>query len=200
VSTPINPLLTRLIVLYDPPETHDGPAWMAEVSRLIADYSAAELADAFDLIVRTHRGRGFPTVSEIVTGCADARSKRMPNKPKAYPVDDMWSEQAYALADKMVCGSELGRQAARGNYLQAVHEYVRRHKRLPKGVEVRELRDAADFVDGVVDGSIDAGTLAGPLRKLGRSIQQRRAELGERLFPGSELTPRSRAMAGEGDQ
>jgi hypothetical protein len=198
--TKINPLITRLIVLYEPPETHDGPAWMAEVSRLIADYSAAELADAFDLIVRTHRGRGFPTVSEIVTGCSDARSKRNPVKPKAYPVDDMWSEEAYAMADKLLRGSELGRQAARGNYLQAVHEYARRHKRLPKGIEVRELRDASDFVDGVVDGSIDPGFLAVPLRKLGRSIQERREALGERLFPASELTPRSRAMAGEGEQ
>jgi hypothetical protein len=65
-------LLSRLGVVFGQPESHDPVAYLAEISRMIAKYPAHVQDRAADLILRTHRGKGFPKPNEIVTACEDA--------------------------------------------------------------------------------------------------------------------------------
>jgi hypothetical protein len=68
----MNPLLSRLAIVYGPPESADPAAYLAEIAKMIAKYPPNILEKAGDLILRTHRGKSFPKPNDIVTACEDA--------------------------------------------------------------------------------------------------------------------------------
>jgi len=67
-----NALLGRLCIVFGQPDSHDPAAYLAEVAKMIAKYPPNILEKAGDLILRTHRGKGFPKPNDIVTACEDS--------------------------------------------------------------------------------------------------------------------------------
>lgn len=98
-----NKLIARLCLMYGSPESENLPAFFAEMDRLVANYSERELEKAADLILRSHRGRSFPSVSEVLTACAHARDIL----PEQKGVEDMTPEKADWIARKIVNGLRL---------------------------------------------------------------------------------------------
>lgn len=174
-----NPLLTRLMVLYDPPDTGDLTAWMTEVARLIEGYSDRDLDRAFDLICAGHRGRGFPTVSEIIGGCAEARAAASPAKPVEPPTDPRWSAEAFRIADEMI-QCELGRQAARDGWCLGLHEFIRVHRRLPRSWEAGEIIATSRLIDRIAAGAERGHPINGA--KLAASMIAKREAMARKIL------------------
>lgn len=141
-----NKLLTRLGVMYGVPDTEDPAAWLAEMERMTKAYSETELDKAADLIMRRHRGRYFPAVSEIVCACADAREDVNPAKPVDKAKWPEWEPEAIKKADELICG-EMGREAASEGWISGLHDFCRKNGRLPHGREVTSCRDVSRGFD-----------------------------------------------------
>lgn len=176
-----NPLLTRLAIVFERPDTPDPVAWMTEVSRLIKDYKPSELDAAFDIICKSHRGRIYPSVSEIVTGCADARGAAIPVRPPQTREDPRWTPEAFAMADRII-DCDMGRQAARDGWVLGLHEFIRTNRRLPHQYEIHDIIDTSAYVDRCASGHVDMGACHGPLKKLANNILNRREKLAQRVL------------------
>jgi hypothetical protein len=168
-----NALLARLCIVYGQPDSHDPTAYLAEVAKMLARYTAADLQRAGDHIIRTHKFRSFPTPAQIVVACEDARPQQMTPEMKG---DPSWSKEAIAHADRLV-NCELGRRAAHEGWILGLHDYCRKHGALPPSAKVGVIISDARFVDGVADGSIDAGACAPALRRLAKTFQRKRGEI-----------------------
>lgn len=119
-----NKLVARLCLMFGPPDVDDTASWFAEMDRLVKNYSEAELDKAADLVLRSHRGRAFPSVSEMLTACADARDIL----PEQKGVEDMTPEKADWLARKIVNGLRLhgvsGKmEPAAGEFAQELYDH-----------------------------------------------------------------------------
>jgi len=179
-----NPLLARLAVVYGQPDSGDPAAYLAEISKMLAKYSTAELERAGDIVIRSHRGRAFPTPSEIVTACEDARATMSPGQSRAETFEDKnpeWSKQAYAIADRLTAG-ELGKRAAREGWILGLHEFCRKHRRHPSTSEVHTIQKDSEFVTRCAAGVVDMGHFHGPLQKLAVAILGRREKLARRVL------------------
>lgn len=170
-------ILTRLAVLYGPPDSPNPSAWFAEVTRLVAGYSEVEQDRAFDLITRTHRGAKYPSVSEIVTGCADAREILQPPRKEAPKYPD-WSASAIAKADQLM-RSDIGRMLAKEGCALGLHDFLRKNGRMPTQGEISAIRAESREFDEAYAKCVrgDAGPLSKPLEQLGNSMLDRRAEI-----------------------
>lgn len=177
-------ILGRLGVLYGKPDTGDPIAWFAEVSRLLAGYTDAEQDRAFDLVTRTHRGRAFPSVSEIVTACADARETLQPPRPDAPKYPD-WSAAAVAKADGLM-RSDVSRMLADEGCALGLHDFLRKHGRLPNQGEISAIRAESRAFDEAYSKCVTgrAGPLSKPLEKIGDSMIERRNEFADLAHGG----------------
>lgn len=173
-----NRLVTRMCLMYGPPETHDDQAWFAEMDRLVKSYSDKELDAAAEMVLRTHRGRGFPTVSQMLTACEDAREKHMP-KPMPDPGYHEWSKARIAEADRLI-SCEMGRAAAREGWVFALHSFCRENRRLPKTQgEIGHCKSVASRFDAAYRDCVTGrgGVVGTALSRLGASMLERREEL-----------------------
>jgi hypothetical protein len=194
-------LLDRLVVMYGKPETGDVPAYFAELSKMLVKYTDDELDRAGNAIVRTHRGRAFPTPSEIVTACEDVRAASAPARLPANSFEEKypdWSKQAFAIADRMVAG-ELGKRAAKEGWILGLHEFCRKHRRMPSSFEVRMIQQDSEFVTRCAAGAVDMGYFHGPLQKLATAMVDRREKLAEKVLGKAAPTETSRRMTGDGE-
>lgn len=179
-----NSLLQRLVVVYGKPETSDVTAYFAELGKMLAKYAGKELELAGDLIVRTHRGRSFPTPSEIVTACEDVRASSSPIRPPASSFEEKnpeWSKQSFAIADRLVA-CELGKRAAREGWVLGLHEFCRKHHRLPSSSEIRPIEQDSEFVTRCAAGVVDMGYFHAPLQRFARAIMARREKLARKVL------------------
>lgn len=184
----IAPILGRLGVLYGQPDTGDPMAWFAEVTRLVSGYSDAEQDRAFDLISRTYRGRTYPSVSVIVTACADAREFMNPPKPDAPKYPD-WSSSAIAKADQLI-RTDVGRILAKEGCALGLHDFLRKHGRLPTQGEISAIRAETRQFDEAYEKCISgaAGPLSKSLEKIGDSMIERRNEVEDIALSGEKKT------------
>lgn len=182
MSTPANNLIGRLSIVYGAPPAEQPVAWIAEVTRLIASYSAAECERAFDLIVKTHRSKSYPALSEIITACADARTILSAKKPVDASAWDRARRDREALARKMVTTTEAGHKALRDGWHQGLYEFARDHGRMPKGQEQARIIETTRLIDDVASGVRSVPVYGPALRALATSIQERRAKLAADLM------------------
>jgi len=187
-----NPLLARLAIVYGPPDSGDPAAYLAEVARMLVKYSDADLQRAGDLIIRTHRGRSFPTPAQIVTACEDAKPEPAPVQTKNDPA---WSAAAFADADRLL-KSDMGHRAAREGWALGLHDYCRKHRCLPTPAKIATIIGNARFVDRVASGEEPlVGPFEGALRKMARTFQDKRSEVAAKALEG--VTDSTKRMTGE---
>lgn len=173
-----NRLVARLAVMYGKPDTDDPATWFAEMDRLLKNYSHDELDKAADIVLRTHRGNRFPSVSEMLTACADARDDLAP-KPKPVEKYPDWTPEAIAKADDLI-RCEMGQRAAGEGWVFALHTFCRKKGRLPQMHEIGGCIAEARGFDEAYARNAKSGD--GPqiaLNKLGDSMIRMRAYLGE---------------------
>jgi len=170
-----NRLLARLCVVYGQPDSPDPVAYLNEISNLIGRYSDTELEKAGDAILRNHRGRSFPTPSEIAAACADARASSTREVTPESKVDPAWSNARVALADKLI-RTPLGRTAADEGWILALHDFIRVNGRLPEQGEIGPLRAKARGFDDAYASVLrgETGPLTGALRRLGDTFLAKR--------------------------
>lgn len=178
-----NRLLQRLALMYGQPDTHDPVAWFEEAGKLLKGYDPRVLEEAFDLICKSHRGKSFPAINEIVTGCADAASILYQPKPHESPKQDQaWTKEAIAKADAMFRQSQLAHQACSEGWGQGLHEFLRVNKRWPKNSEIADIKDAATYVERVASGVEDFGKQEAKIVALANSILDRRETMAARIY------------------
>jgi len=178
-----NRLMTRMCLMYGPPETHDDQAWFAEMDRLVKSYSDRELDRAADLVLRSHRGRGFPSVSEMLTACEDAREQFSP-PPRIDPAYPEWSKARIAEADRLI-QCDMGRAAARDGWISVLHSFVRENGRLPRTQgEIGHCKAVASKFDQSYRDCVlgNGGAVGQALERLGASMMERREELARIAF------------------
>lgn len=191
-----------LPVKHDPPSRRT--AWMKTFLEELSRFSAQILVEAARDIIVTRKERFFPLLSECVTACRNAQKRfDIVAKASASPVsnwkpqkDDEWAEWRKDLADRLIIGP-MGKQAAASNWILQLHDFIRKHQRLPNGMEVGRLKTEADIFDEKYAECVafrgwkttpasEPGAIAqaGWLVKLGNQMLARRAELADRVQNG----------------
>lgn len=156
MSKKTNKLLSRLGLMYGPPvkDPHGAEEFIAEYARLMGQYSDAELEAAADKIIKTRKFKSWPTIAECIAVLedhrADAHERNAPERrtETKYPE---WSDAAFKVADRLI-DCEMGRTAAREGWVLGLHDYCRKHRKLPSVYEVGAMKESARFVDRVAAG------------------------------------------------
>jgi len=109
------------------------------------------------------------------------------------PQDRAWSPEVFDRANNL-CRCPEGEAAARGGYLNGLHEFVRNHGRLPSDArmsspknwssknaptELGLVKHNARFIRGVVDGSVKASA---EYRKMAKSFVEREKKRVREIF------------------
>lgn len=174
-----NKLVQRLCLMYGPPDTDNPQEWFAEMDRLLKGYSERELDKGADIVLRTHKGHRYPSVSEMLSAAADAREGLMERQPAKIEYPD-WSEDRIAKADELIrCA--LGRKAAGEGWVFALHTFCRKKERLPVGGEVGGCINEARGFDEAYARCLKERNcgLNRKLVELGDSMLRMRSYLGE---------------------
>lgn len=168
-----------MCLMYGPPETEQPQEWFAEMDRLLKGYGDRELDKAADIVLRTHKGHRYPSVSEMLTAAAEAREGLVERRPvKAeYPE---WTDERIEKADELIrCA--LGRKAANEGWVFSLHTFCRKHQRLPIGGEVGGCINEARGFDEAYSQCLKEKNsgLHRALVELGDSLLRMRSFLGE---------------------
>lgn len=176
-------MLARLGVIYGQPDSPDPVAYLDEMGRMLAKYSENVLDQATDLVLKTHRGRNWPTPAECITACEDvletdrARDARKAGNVEHYPE---WTSTAIERANKLI-QSPLGQQAAREGWISPLWDYCRHAGELPDSEAAihRCKVIAREFDEAYAHVSRGEGhaQLSAALKKLGDSMLERRNKL-----------------------
>jgi hypothetical protein len=180
-------------------------SWLATFGRELSRFSVQVLVEAARDLILTRKERYFPPLSECVTACQNAKKRfDLVAKAAAAPVqsnwkpekDDEWADWRRDLADKLIIGP-MGKQAAASNWMLQLHDFIRKHQRLPNGMEIGRLKQEAKIFDEkyaecvafrgwktTTQSEPGAMAQAGWLVKLGDQMRARRAELADRVANG----------------
>lgn len=180
-----NRLLARLCVVYGQPDSPDPVAYLTEIGKLLKGYTETEMEKAGDAVLRNHRGRAFPTPSEIAGACADARAGSSRETVPAFK-DHNWTNERIALADKLI-KSPMGREAADEGWILSLHDFIRENERLPEPREIGLIKAKARGFDeayaAVCSGA--GGVCSAALRRLGDTFLKKREKYARMADEGS---------------
>jgi hypothetical protein len=177
-----------------------------EYARLLHRYSRAILEGAKDRIYRSHppgRGQRWPSIPDIVDACEDEKastwvragvaaekvvaSSWLERERKRKEDEAAWSLEAFLEANQLM-QSNLGRLAASQGWILGLHDFCRRHCRLPDLVKeadvIAEMKASAKCVDDVLDGTITVAV--GALRHTARLMQAKREKLRDLVLGEDE--------------
>lgn len=179
----VSRLVTHFPVRHDSPEREQE--WLASIVAGIKNYNADVLDRAAQRMIDTRTDRRFPLPAEIRKACADIAIEDASRQPRLVGTSAPDASGRFGhLADELVMGP-LGREAARGNWVSALHQFVQSKGRLPEAHEQkRVIQNARDLDDGYAD--VVAGRchpeMRGALMKLGASMLARREQLRARVL------------------
>lgn len=158
----------------------DQAEWLKDMSDAFKSYDRKILRDATQWLIFHRKQRAFPLIADIKEAC----DKVTPDSGKGHPSqpqDPMWSAEAFQYADKEI-DCETGRRSAREGWCLGLHEFLRRHRRMPNRIEVAEIIETSRFVDRCAAGLEPLGFAASQLGQLASSILERRERLAKRLL------------------
>jgi hypothetical protein len=117
---------------------------MAAYHAEIAPYGPDVLKLAAETMIRVRKHRNFPLPEECRRACVDAQNelaaKRLASAPRK-ELADPWSPARIHLADSLM-RSEQGALAAHEGWIITLHDWVRKHGRLPGDFERDRVRRA----------------------------------------------------------
>lgn len=174
-----NKLIARLVLMYGSPEVDNPEAWVAEMDRLVKGYAEKELDKAADIVLRSHRGNRFPSVSEMLTACEDAREQLVPRPViNSYTKWPEWAPDVITAADEMI-RCPMGRKAANEGWVFALHTFCRKQRRLPQNQQEISgcIAEARGFDEAYANNAATGDPLG--LNRLGDSMLRMRGFLAE---------------------
>lgn len=127
--------------------------WSAGVASALAYYDSDLLPKIAQEILNTRTDRRFPLPAEIRKVSLDVSDRMrgrelVPEPPKGR--DAEWTAERLALADSL-CQTELGRRAAREDWILALWDFCRKNSRMPNDFEVKHViassRETDDFIE-----------------------------------------------------
>lgn len=178
------------------PVKHDPPsrvtAWLASMFRDLRGYSSQVLDEAARDIIRNRKERYFPLPAECREAC-EAVKKRSDIASRAsqlsattwtYKRDDDYAPWRVQLADDLI-RCDIGRQAVKEGWVLSLHDYARKHGKLPTQAEFHGLKQAAKEFDRAYTECVRGGwPQAAVLRDLGDKMIARREELSDMVQHG----------------
>lgn len=198
--------VTTLITHF--PVRHDTQAleqeWMGSMVRNLRNYGGAVLTKAAQRIIDTRVDRRFPLVAECRKVCDEIdrfEKAAQPNPQAEIPKYAGLADWQTKLADDLI-KCEMGRQAAREDWILSLHDFARKNGRLPTGSEIAKckqgarefdetyaqlIRDFAKLDNPTSEENLGAWKrlseteVAGSLIKLGDSMLASRSELAARF-------------------
>lgn len=182
-----------LVGIHFPPPARDEKAalWELSMDKTLRHMPQDVLSKAAEIIIETRKpqkdGKWFPTPSECIEACSKARRALETESPSAPLLSQgdrdksPWASWRIDRADELLRTTSMGRQAASEGWALALHDYIRANQRLPSERDVVTLKaQSAEHRDLVeMCERREAGTLSGPLARLGRSILERGKDMAE---------------------
>lgn len=190
-------LLEPLTAAYGLPAKPDYlEAFYRQWALLLHKYNRAELETARERVLGTFRKVPFkpwPDLPDCVAACEDARAAAVHREQLNLSASSRvlswvererlrredeaaWSDEAKMEANLLV-QSSLGRLAAAQGWILGLHDFCRRHRRLPDPVKeskaIAEMKANAKYFDDVFD------TCSGALRRTAEIMRAKRGKLRE---------------------
>lgn len=119
-----------------------------DFSREIPYATAHQFKEAVRWFRQNRKSRTFPTIAECVEAVKSqpiAPADALPAHARS-PIEkeNPWSSERERLADNLLRGTELGRQAAAGGWIMPLWDWVRVNKRMPNDRELRQVEASAE--------------------------------------------------------
>lgn len=182
----------RLMAVFNPPDTPDPAAFMAELKVALGGMSSDALADGVSEIIRTRRHRSFPSIGDVRQACLDV-TPRASSAPERRDMGAVFREEDDRRDDAirmLAHHPQIDRLIACGKHA-SLYDYIMRTGELPAtrtewdGLQVqfekveRLLSEADGEAQIGADGKI---TLWWDItRKAADAIRERRAELATKI-------------------
>lgn len=169
-------MLKRLLVVFGNPEVEDPNGYLTEVARVLKNYHEGVQDEACDELMKSHRGRIFPTPAQCRTACETIIERRgQADQRKPIPImNPEWSKQAIAKADSLI-RCNLGQRAADEGWVLGLHDFCRKKGRLPINHEISVIMaNAKEFDEAYRVAQETPGSLGAAMVKLGTAMLSRR--------------------------
>lgn len=189
MSVAISKFITEL-ALHFPPK-HARPeletAWLKSMAEALRGTSASVLEDAARRIIQTRKYTSFPLPAECRAACADAADRQrtradasaLPGFACGRSEGDGWTTERLKLAYDLI-KTQLGKQAAKEDWILAMWHFCRKQQRLPAGHEIdRCKKEAREFDEAYTEALRGIGPCSQAVVKLGDSMLAKRKELAE---------------------
>lgn len=166
---------------------HAEEAWLRSMVGALKGYSAGTLKSAAAEIIATRTERTFPLPAECTKICDGVARREKLASGQANAVYESknaaYSDGRVSFADQLISG-QLGKQAAKEGWVLSLHDFCRKHQRLPAGNEVGACKASAKGFDDAYALCVrgDAGPMNAALLKLGDSMLVRRRELADKVL------------------
>lgn len=194
MSVVFDVVIRRFVTVFGEPKTDRPDAMIAEYEKALDGNTSEVLNRAVDNLFKRTKFRVWPTIGECIVAVKEAsqdlRSEKAskavgPEKKKWEDAYSEWSDEAFAIADRMV-KCQLGKAALKQDWLLGLHEFIRRERRYPSGFEQKEIRRQTDLINRCAAGAVDMGIMHAGLKKLAQSFIENRQKLNERIGPDIE--------------
>lgn len=171
-----------LLQVFTPPKTDDSAAWVAVYQSALGSFGDDALAAAAQRIIGTRDVRSFPLPAECSVACREsiesmALSEKRASRPdnsseiRGGPFDQRypeWSDRRRKNADELI-QCEMGRQAAREDWIWTLWDFCRENERLPDPHEATRVRATGIARSAELNGTVDKVDIAidvGGLKKM----------------------------------
>jgi hypothetical protein len=200
MSTNVTKFIAELAAHFPPrhPKGSDTEkAWLQSMVRELKGYRATELDNAARRIIQTRKRTDFPLLADCKAACDEAKKwldlqeAKLPTGAQHSKPEDIYSAERVRLADELIVGP-MGRAAVEGNWILALHDFIRINRRLPDQGEVKRIRSGGrpfrgkfqTFEEAYAECVRGEWPQAKKLLELGDKMLKRRAELADRVNNG----------------
>jgi len=169
----IDPMLLQFAL--PRPAENNRKAFFMDYAEALRDFTADELAYAAKWLKTTRETRTFPVIADCLEACKHARKaiRASSYQPKPRQQDpDEWLPHRVDRASRLI-QSDMGCQAVKDGAIIGLHDFIRKHERLPDAHEyklvARESKKTWKYVDDAIEAMKANGqdaTMAIKLRKM----------------------------------
>jgi hypothetical protein len=174
-----------LLQVFQPQKAEDPAAWVAVYQTTLGSFSDEALTLAAQRIIATRDVRSFPLPAECSIAWREAinnmaldemRAGRPDNSAeiRGGPFDQRypeWSERRRKRADELI-QSDMGRQAAKEDWIWTLWEFCRENERLPDQHEAQRVRAKGMARSAEINVSVDKGHRVGDISGLKKMREQ----------------------------
>lgn len=169
-------------------------AWISSMTIKLDPYSDAILLQAAEFIITTRipkkDGAFFPSPAECIAICE--RFVALEKKPQqlllSAPSADEWSRDRVDLAFDL-CKTPIGLQAARDGWVLGLHDFCRKHMRIPKTeIEIQKCIESSRTSNHIRENIAPKADwhVAVALKELADGIEKKNKEHAARLIANED--------------